>query len=208
MISKQEQHEAVICRFVNESPAVLYDIGVGPKSEWRTLGRRYPDMRVVGCEPHPQQYNRLLQAGFPGPLANVAIGEREGTATLYAPTNNIGCASLHPIPYGNSSLEVKVWTLDRFDQQMGRLDKVLLWLDIEGGELSALRSGPQLIASGRVRWINLEERRGGYQPTKDWCKADELHDFLTSHGYVRVCDYNRHNTHQDAIYIHHEEPPC
>lgn len=68
----------------------MYDIGVGPKSEWRTLGQKYPAMKVFGCEPHPGQYKKLLTSNFPGPLANVAIGMSDGKATLHMSTSNIG----------------------------------------------------------------------------------------------------------------------
>ena len=204
-MNQQQKYESVICRFIRGAPESLYDIGVGPKTEWRTLGRKYPRMRVFGCEPHPIQYAKLLQAEFPGPLAQVAIGEQEGVATMHYATHDLKVASLFPVPYANATCEVEVWSLDRFDVNMGAPERILLWLDIEGSELSALRSGPRLLASGRVRWINLEERRGGHCPADGWCDPKVLHAFLTDHGYLRVADYNRHPTHQDAIYVHREE---
>jgi FkbM family methyltransferase len=203
---KQREHELAIRRFIRGTPGALYDIGVGPKSEWRTLGKAYPKMLIFGCEPHPTQHEALLKAKFPGPLAKVAIGEQEGVATLHVPTHDLKCCSLLAVRYANATCEVPVWTLDRFDTQMGSPDRILLWLDVEGSELSALRSGPGLLASGRIRWINLEERRKGHCPVPGWCEPEELHAFLTNHGYVRIADYNRHATHQDAIYAHREEP--
>lgn len=204
-MNQQQTHESVICRFIRGTPGALYDIGVGPKSEWQTLTRKYPSMCVFGCEPYPVQHQKLLKANFPGPLAKVAIGENEGVAMLYVPTHNLGRCSLFPVPYASTNFEVSVWSLDRFDANMGQPDRILLWIDIEGSELSALRSGPQLLGSGRIRWINLEERRNGHQPAEGWCDPEELHEFLTEHGYVRVADYNRHPTHQDAIYVHEDE---
>jgi hypothetical protein len=110
------------------------------------------------------------------------------------------------VPYANKTCEVKVWTLDRFDEQMGQPERILLWIDIEGNELAAFRSGPRLLASGRVRWINLEERCAGHRPAEGWCDPRELDSFLTLNGYKRVAEYNRHATHQDVIYIHKDEP--
>ena len=199
-------HELAICRFIRGTPTALYDIGVGPKSEWRKLAIAYPRMRVCGCEPHPAQFEALRKAKFPGALVQVAIGEQEGMATLHVPTHDLKCCSLLAVPYANTTCEVEVWTLDRFDKQMGCPNRILLWLDVEGSELSALRSAPRLLASGRVRWINLEERRNGHCPAPGWCDPRELHAFLADHGYVRMADYNRHPTHQDVIYAHREEP--
>lgn len=206
-MNQQQKYESVVCRFIRGAPQALYDIGVGPKTEWRTLARKYPAMRVFGCEPHPAQYAKLLGAKFPGPLANVAIGEAEGVVTLHYATHDPKVASLFAVPYTNASCEVKVWSLDRFDANMGEPDRILLWLDIEGSELSALRSGPRLLASGRVRWINVEERRDGHCPAAGWCDPKELRAFLADRGYVRAADYNRHPTHQDAIYVHKDEKP-
>jgi FkbM family methyltransferase len=204
----QARNETYISRFIRGTPDAMYDIGVGPKSEWRTLGAKFPAMRIYGCEPEPKQHAKLLNAKFPGPLAQVAIGETAGVATLHVPTHNAMCGSLFPVPYANATCEVEVWTLDYFDEQNCLPARILLWLDIEGSELAALRSGRHLLASGRVRWINLEERRAGHRPAEGWCDPGELHAFLIENGYQRVAEYNRHATHQDVIYVHKDEKPC
>jgi hypothetical protein len=56
-----------------------------------------------------------------------------------------------------------------------------------------------------VRWINLEERRGGDRPVEGWCNPQELHDSICQNGYLRVAEYNRYSTHQDVIYVHRGE---
>lgn len=202
-MNNQEFYESVICRYIRGTPGAMYDIGVGPKSEWRTLGRKYPGMRIFGCEPNPVQYERLLKVPFPGPLASVAIGEHEGVGTLHYNPADPKCSTMHAVSYATTRRDVKVWSLDRFDDNMGNPDRILLWMDIEGSELSALRSGPKLMASGRVRWINLEEV---FQPkVPGWCDRSDVHKVLTSHGYRRVATYNRHPTHQDVIYLHQDE---
>lgn len=200
-MNRQEKFEAVICRFIRGNPDAMYDIGVGPKSEWRTLGKKYPRMRIFGCEPHPLTREAVLAAGFPGPLANVAIGENEGTATLYDVGPTMMQSTLFPRAGITRQFEVTVQSLDRFDMNAGQPDRILLWMDIEGSELSALRSGRRLLASGRVRWINLEERRKGNRPIDGWCTPKELRQFLADLGFKHVLDYNRHPTHQDVIYV-------
>ncbi len=204
-MNTQELHEAMIAKFIRGAPLALYDIGVGLKSEWRTLRKLYPQLKVFGCEPHPATYQSLLRDGFPGTLAKVAIGEEAGQATLFDIAGDAKRASLLPLGDSERQIPTDVWTLDRFDREMGRQDRILLWMDIEGSELAALRGGTELLDSGRVRWINLEERRNGDCPAAGWTDPAELHLFLTSHGFVRAADYNRHPTHQDAIYVHQEE---
>ncbi|MEX2139800.1 MAG: FkbM family methyltransferase [Pirellulales bacterium] len=204
-MNQQALNESFICRFIRAEPEALYDIGVGPKTEWQTLGAKYPSMRIFGCEPNPIQHANLVGAKFPGPLIAAAIGEMEGVATLHYPSDDLKRGSLLPVDYADAKCPVEVWSLDRFDEAMGRPDRILLWMDVEGYELSALRSGRRLLESGRLRWINLEERRGGDRPAEGWCDPQELHEFLCSNGYVRVADYNRYSTHQDAIYVHRDE---
>lgn len=203
----QTKHERTIAKFINPSspPQTLYDIGVGPKTEWKTLAAVYPGMRIFGCEPNPAMYAKLTPV-FPGPLAQVAISSREGEVDLHCSPDDPKIATLFDARYAPQVVKVKAWTLDRFDKQMGEQERIILWMDIEGSELDALQSGKELLASGRVRWINLEERRPGVPTVQGWCTGAEIKEFLSSVGYERVCDYNRHSTHQDVIYRHRDEP--
>lgn len=203
-LKKQALNESYISRFVVGKPVAMYDIGVGPKTEYLTLHRIYPKMKIFGCEPDPQQFNELATV-FPGKLLQVAIGEKEGFSTLHVPTNDRKCCSVYDIPYANEKISVDVITLDAFDAIAGKPDKILLWIDIEGAELSAFRSAPELFASKRIRWINLEERREGHLPGGGWCNPHDTHKFLSDNGYVRASAYNKHVTHQDVIYIHRDE---
>lgn len=45
----------------------------------------------------PAQHQSLRKAYSPGPLANVAIGEQEGVATLHVPTHDLKCSSLQSV---------------------------------------------------------------------------------------------------------------
>ena len=200
-MKQQRRHESFVCRFIDGEPGALYDIGVGPKTEWKTLSEKYPGMKVFGCEPLPHRYEKLAANGFPGPLENVAIGEGEGVMPIYFHTQRRQIASMFAVRAANATHNVEVWTLDRFDEHMGKPDRILLWMDIEGSELTALRSGKELLASGRVHWINVEERLSGEMPAPGWCKPEDLHDYLTQSGFERAAEYNNHRTHQDAVYV-------
>jgi FkbM family methyltransferase len=197
-------HETAIAKWIKVAPQTMYDIGVGPKSEYLELAKVYPKMKIYGCEPHPVLY-QALQKKFRWPLLEVAIGSAR-SATLHAASNDIKVSSLHKASYANQQFDVEVMTLDEFDRNFSCPDGILLWMDIEGSELDALQSGPELLRSGRVRWLNLEERMPGQKAIPGWCDPRDILDLLTSYGYVRACDYNRHTTHQDVIYRHETEP--
>ena len=149
---------------------------------------------------------RVRRAGFPGPLYEVAIApESERLANLHFNPKAPPMTATLFAARGSRTLEVACWTLDEFDlhasRDLGCRGDTILWADIEGMELAALQSGTALLDSGRVKWINLEERRGSI-PCPGWTDPRELRAWLAARGFVRVCDYNRHRTHQDAIYVH------
>ncbi|HUS37830.1 MAG TPA: FkbM family methyltransferase [Pirellulales bacterium] len=184
--------ERTICRFIDRPPAALYDIGVGLKSEAATLAAIYPAMHIFGCEPNPETFMHLRD--FPGTVVEVAIGGG-GRSTLYYDAGHPMSGSLFCDSFA-CCCRVDVWTLDLFDAVAGRPADVLLWMDIEGGELAALESGPELLDSRRAAWINVEERIDGlgYEP-------GALCEFLDTHNYQRMLQYAKHPTHNDAIYV-------
>jgi FkbM family methyltransferase len=193
--------EAVICRFIRKPPAALYDIGVGPKSEYNTLKRIYPKMEVFGCEPLVKHYG--LIGKFPGTLWPVAIGEGM-CAEIYYEQNQELTASMLTRTEQSESCTVPMWSLDELDAAAHHQKRILLWMDIEGMELEALKTGERLLESHRVRWINLEERIGENVP-EGWCTSEQLTEYLDFYGYSRVREYNRHTAHMDVIYVSRHE---
>lgn len=204
---KQQQMEAAISKYIRNVPGSLYDLGVGPKTEWRTLKTIYPRLDVFGCEPQADIYRKLepkfKQIG--GKLLNLAIADTPKIELFKVDGNPLTVSAFtHDKP--RQSILVDAVTLDQFDAMCGKRGRVILWMDIEGYELRALRTGMELLKSGRVRWINLEERTANTKAPDGWCKPAVLDRFLTEMGYVRVCSYNRHPGHQDVIYRHSTEP--
>lgn len=201
--------EDAICQFIYTPPNAMYDIGVGPKSEWKVLSGHYPSMRLYGCEPHPVMYESLKKS-FPGSLCQKAVSNCGQTAVLHMPLDSSNLkrsmrGSLHRLKTTEEEIPVEVITLDQFDVWAGQPDRILLWMDIEGSELDALKSGPMLLASGRVKWINLEERKGTEEELDErlvdgWCRPDEIKRFLEGHGYRPILHYNNQKTHWDVIY--------
>lgn len=188
------QNEIMVVQFAKEAKT-LYDIGVGPKTEWRVIKDKIPSLTLVGCEPHPEMYYSLLNE-FPGNLFPVAISNKMGEETLYlhedqkqTSTFDIGFSKPH---------KVECWTLDKFDEEAGKAEDIILWMDIEGSELKALVGADALLSSGRVLAINLEVR--AIPKAEGWPTDLEIESFLNRYKYRVSKKYNNQGTHYDVIY--------
>jgi FkbM family methyltransferase len=188
--------EVMVSKFiVNGPPQAMYDIGVGCFYEFHTLKIIYPDMQVFGCEPCKSEYDEALPM-FTGKLLNIAIGAKSGYEPLHVSGHGQGGSSLFPAIGETRPIEyIHVWTLDMFDKWAETPDKILLWMDIEGSELDALKGGHELLSSGRVEWINLETRDApfaGHPTTK------EISEYLRQYNYVPIHRYNVQGAYPEA----------
>lgn len=208
MKKTQEERESTVTRYIKGSPNYFWDIGVGPKTEYLTLKKIYPDMRCIGLEPREKMFNDLKNK-FPGLLLPYAVSDKKGPVELHI-NNNIEEASgiiSSIIRNKKNSYEVPAITLDEIDSYLSQPDNILLWMDIEGAELIALKGGKKILKSGRIKWINLEAR-------DEWCaKRDgvvsikEIKKYLNNFGYLEVLryPYPRESGHFDSIFIHMNE---
>lgn len=108
--------------------------------------------RVISFEPQPQICARLRDNVARNQLNHVtvhelALGEQDGSFTLYIPPAEVGFghASLSPQEFQNATaVEVQVRRLD--DLLFGKLDRLdVIKLDAEGAELSIFRGARKLI---------------------------------------------------------------
>lgn len=207
MSSKFKKNEQVICKFIPPSnpPQILLDVGVSPKTEYLSLLEIYPHMRLIGLEPCPSCFNDLIPK-FPGILLPYAAWHEETSLDLYINDANPEATSVFAHKSGEKNIvTVYARTLDSIDRHLGNLDRILLWMDIEGAELMALKGGSELLKSGRVRWINIEARDKWSQVGA--CVKSEVDNFLFQFGYKEKLQYNHHNRessygHRDVIYLH------
>jgi FkbM family methyltransferase len=203
---KQKKLELFITKYIKNEPGALYDIGVGPKSEWKVLGDFYKNMSIFGVEANPDMCKEILNSGFNGVLLNKAVSPHPGHIELRLYRSDGLDASMLQIDGRpvSKKYSIPTITLDEADSIFGFKDNVILWMDIEGAELMALQSGDNLLKSGRVKWINLEVREN--PPWNGGCKASEIDVHLTELGYEKATEYNKHPHvgHYDVIYVKSE----
>lgn len=189
----QQYHEASIANWIKRPCDAMYDIGVGPKTEAKTLKKIYPDMQIWGCEPQRDLDIDLTPFRAVWPLA---IGKGVDTRMYIDPKDPLQ-ASMYCHGEGMLEMMTPTVTLDTFDQAAGSPWSILLWIDIEGYEIEAMETGPEVMTSGRINWINIEERLD---------RPCGIRKYLESLGYIRCASYNRHETHQDVIYKRRNVP--
>lgn len=207
-------YEYMFCEFINPKLiSSVYDIGVGPKSEYDTIKSKFKNISFFGTEPNPDFFD-VLREKFPGQLLDYAISEKGGESLVdfHLHPENIMASGIIPYDDGKdaSPKRIKSITLDEFDSRCGTQEGVLIWMDIEGYELKALESGRALLASGRVQLLNLEVR-SKWNGKDAGCTEMEIDEFLSTYGYTKVFSYNHYRSshHHDSIYISadYELPP-
>jgi FkbM family methyltransferase len=149
-------------QFLPPAPVII-EAGSHNGIDTANLARTWPEGRVFGFEPLPT-LRKQIEDQIRG-LPNVcclpyALGEREGEAEFYVSSGaSDGSSSLlrptghleeHPKVFFHESIKVTVVTLDQWVQTQAFSVVDFLWLDLQGGELAALRGASNLLPAVKV----------------------------------------------------------
>lgn len=147
--SYEDREAAVLCRYIKPGTWVL-DVGANIGLTSLEFARRAD--KVLAFEPNPPTAERLAHNLAANGLANAAIsrfavGAEAGTVTFHESAQaTLSSATVVP-PELVRSFEVPVTTLDAEWIAAGRPLVSVLKIDVEGGELDALRGASELLAS-------------------------------------------------------------
>ncbi|MEK7519664.1 MAG: FkbM family methyltransferase, partial [Patescibacteria group bacterium] len=157
---------------------------------------------IFSFEPSPTSFALLrAQAGAKENISlhNIALGEHHGTQTLYADTPGSSLASLtrrrldHFHLTMDATETVTVKTLDAFCEEH-KIPRIhFLKMDVEGQELSVLRGGGEMIASGAIDFIQFEF--GG-------CNIDSR-TYFQDFYYLLAPQYNLYRIVKDGLFPLH-----
>jgi FkbM family methyltransferase len=134
--------------------------------------------QVYAFEPLPSNLRRMRRNIEINGLKNIAmiekaVGEREGSATLYVPEGaNSGLASLNHLA-GARNIKVPVVTLDGFvrNRKVERVD--VMKIDIEGAEVRAFEGASELLSRTDAPDVIFEAHPGS-----------NAANWLMAHGYT------------------------
>ena len=155
---------------------VFFDVGAN--AGFLSLVASAKCEQVFAFEPLPSNVKRIARNIEINALRNVtvvdkAVGDREGSATLYVPeSDNSGLASLNS-SVGGKSIEVGLITLDGFVRERGLKRVDVMKIDIEGAEVMAFEGAKELLSRPDAPDIIFEAH-----PGSDAAK------WLESSGYV------------------------
>jgi FkbM family methyltransferase len=168
-------------------PVTIYDVGAAGG-----IVTPYPDgpaawAPVIGFEPHPVSYQRLVDAGLPDhvTLHNLALADRDGPVTFYAGAEAQRTkSSLRPIDYiggDNEAITIEGLTLDSAPERLGIRPANFIKLDTEGTEDMIMRGGEAMFADD-VLGVHTEiafwtEQSGGVS-------FSQIDSHLTTRGFV------------------------
>lgn len=168
--------------------------GLGePVSHWR---RTWPDATFMLFEPHPD-YCEALRSRFADDLNVIVSGEalsdRTGRATFYVSRTpmassllpfNENCPAYYPDWATVKRVLVQTITLDDWARRMSVPRIAFVELDLQGGELAALRGAEGLLQAGAIDALLVEVFHTDLY--RGAPLAGEVREYMAGLGYVAV----------------------
>jgi len=178
----------VIAQYVPRSP-VIVEAGAHIGLDTEELARYFPDGEIYAFEPVPDLFLQLSERTRPYKNVHclpVALSNQAGEAVMYVSGGvSDGSSSLlppkdhlidHPDVIFEEMIHVECTILDQWAEQnnIHRVD--LLWLDMQGHELNALKAGLAVLEKVQAVYteINLKEVYDGaplYSELREWLEG-------------------------------------
>lgn len=184
-----------------KSPEIIFDVGANTGRAARFFVKHFPHATIYSFEPFPESFDRLCADVRLASIKafNLALGSKNEEAILHSFKGSELNSLLAPDSRASMFLEsdelnlereatVQITTLDDFCEQHSIRKIDILKLDTQGYDLEVLRGGGGLLASKRVRVIQVEVNfvplyRG--QP-----RVGEIIEYLSKDGYGLVGLYD------------------
>jgi len=191
-----------------QRPLNIFIVGCSECSELKSLSRTKKLGQALLLDPSRsilfKDLNHNIKKYAPdATFLPIAAGEVEGELLLHS-TSRTGNDSLLPISkiteaYGiqqAQSYKVKVTTLDHLSQSYFKPD--LLWIDVQGYELTVLRGARQILQSVNLIMLEISVEEPTYL---GGCTLDQLSSFLDQYNF-KLCQLgtNPKNLTRNALF--------
>ena len=196
---------------------IAFDVGSRDALQALELAAAFPQSRIHAFECNPQTIPLCLENATREPRISIvprAVHEDNGSCTFYPidpsrtrttwQDGNPGASSLflasgaYPIEhYVQNRVEVPAVRLDTYCDQM-KIDAVdLIWMDLQGAELMALRSLGTRISRLDFLWTEVTH----CEMYTGQCLFNEIHGFLVGKDFVLIREPEMGGWQGDAVYI-------
>lgn len=185
-----------VADWLNWKPDHVYIAGVGQNfQEVDVIRERWPDVTFHGVEPNPKVCFDSARR-FPGKIVQTAVGDYVGRAKLQVKRAHKDGSSLFPFDRLSScEIEVPITTIDLLWKLA--VPNAVLWLDVEGYELPALKGAVGFLSTVDV--VNVEMTP--MPPGGEWSSPESVHDFLRDHGFYQQWIHTLRRGQYDAVYV-------
>jgi len=142
-----------------EPPRAILEVGAFEGGFSELALRTFPESRAWAIEPLPSAFSALQRRAlqYPGRLhpLQLAVGERNGTVTLYEQTDAARASSLRPTtPAGRTRLgatgqrliEVRLQTLDDLWRELAPSTPLIVDMSVQGYEREVIRGGRECLS--------------------------------------------------------------
>ena len=195
-----------VVEWLDWRPDTVYQVGVGQfHQEVDVMAECWPGVAFFGCEPNPSIVNKTID--YPGQLLSCAVGDHDGTATLWWTRKHKDGGSLYPFDSNeHTDVEVDLHTLDSlYLDGVQAAGRVLLWLDCEGSELAVLQGGERFMEHVDAVNVEMTSQAPWIEGKRIGQAMVDVHRWLIEHGFWRQWVHTQRNRGQhDAIYVRSE----
>lgn len=181
----------VIAQYIPGNP-VIVEAGAHIGLDTEELAKYYPDGKIYAFEPVPDLFLQLSERTrpyknihcFPLALSNqvgeavmyISSGVSDGSSSLLPPKDHL---TDHPDVMFEKQIHVECTTLDEW-VKLNNIENVdLLWLDMQGHELNALKAGSAVLEKVQAVYteVNLKEVYDGaplYSELREWLEGQNF----------------------------------
>lgn len=165
----------------------IFDVGSLNGIESVYFSQYLPDVEIYSFEANPNSVKLIEenQKHYPKThCINKAISNYNGKSDFYITIDNIGASSLlKPMGgyagYNYSILEVDVITIEKFCQEYNIPKIDILWMDLQGNELNALKGMGNILSTTKIICSEI-----GLKPYyENHTLYNEIVDYLQKYGF-------------------------
>lgn len=176
----------LIAQFIPKNPVII-EAGALYGAETIQLIDKWPNAKIFSFEPNPAAYNQLQMVSTNAKTFNLALSNSESKTKLYISPGLIGkensleagSSLLPPKEAQEQEIDIQCTTLDNWCEKNNISYIDLLWLDIEGFELQALKASPKSLKTVKAIYTKTNHHDFRINTTK----YSDLKAFLEENGF-------------------------